>query len=268
MNNLIRSAIAMACMSIAMVVGGALAAEAQEPAPTAGAAAATTTPAPDAANAPTPKRGCEDCHGPGSKYSLYASAMAVEDHPPIKAGEMASYASCMGCHRATGKQPMAEIVHPAHLYSSVFLDNYTGNCFSCHIVEDGVFLVVQGATQTKANGIFLVQPDVARPGESSSTGMETSTAVTATSRATGTTTQASIAAFGDGLPDAIPAHHPPFNCAYCHSTGAGAADPWPADHVDLPESTCQDCHEVEVAEPTPLDRMMDAFLEFIRRPAP
>lgn len=266
MSNTLRSAVAAVCMIIALVMGGALAAEAQEPAPPAGDAVATATPAPADANTPTPKRGCEDCHGPGSKYSLYASAVAVEGHPPVKAGEMASYQSCMGCHRATGKQPMAEIAHPVHLYSSVFLDKYTGNCFSCHTVENGAFLVVPGTTQTKANGIFLVSPEVVRPGEGNPTGLETSTSVTLTAGMTDTAVLASAAPWGDGLPDAIPPHHPPFNCAYCHVTGAGAADIWPPDHVDLPESTCQDCHEVEVADPTPLDRMMDAFLEVIRRP--
>lgn len=263
MSNLMRSVVATVCMGIALVLGSAMAAEAQDPTPAAGDAAAT--PASAAATTPTPKRGCEDCHGPGSKYSLYNSAMAVEDHPPIKAGEMASYQSCMGCHRATGKQPMAEIVHPAHLYSKTFVGKYTGDCFSCHIVENGEFLVVPGTTQTKANGIFLVAPEAVRPGEGNPTGMETSTAVSMTAGITDTAILASAAPWGDGLPDAIPAHHPPFNCAYCHVTGAGAADQWPPDHVDLPESTCKDCHEVEVAEPTPLDRMMDAFLEVIRR---
>lgn len=264
MSRLLKSAAVAACMSVAIILGGALAAQAQDATPPASDSATTATPAP-AATTPTPKRGCEDCHGPGSKYSLYAEAMAVEGHPPIKAGEMASYQSCMGCHRATGKHPMAEIVHPAHLYSKVFLDKYTGNCFSCHVVENGVFLVVPGTTQTKANGIFLVEPDVVRPGEGNATGKETSTAVTMTAGITDTTVLGSAAPWGNGLPDPIPAHHPPFNCAFCHSTGAGAAAQWPPDHVDLPESQCQDCHEVEVAAPTPLDRIMAPFLDNNRR---
>jgi hypothetical protein len=160
---------------------------------------------------------------------------------------------------------MAEIAHPEHMYSAVFLDKYTGNCFSCHIVENGVFLVVPGTTQTKANGIFLVDPEVARPGETAGAVSQPASAAVA-SDGTQAAEQRSVTPGGDGLPDDIPPHHPPFNCAYCHATGAGAASQWPADHADIPESQCQDCHQTEVAEPTPLDRIMDAFLEYVRRP--
>jgi hypothetical protein len=69
----------------------------------------------------------------------------------------------MGCHRATGKQPMAEIVHPVHMFSSTFLDKYSGNCLSCHIIWNGEYLVVPGTTQTRPNGMFSAEPDVVRP---------------------------------------------------------------------------------------------------------
>jgi hypothetical protein len=155
---------------LAVVLIATIAVEAQTPAPNptpAAEAAATATPAAQAeagaTAAPSFKRGCEDCHAPGSKYSLYAGAMAFEGHPPIKAGETADYASCLGCHRATGKQPMAEIVHPVHMFSSTFLDKYSGNCLSCHIIWNGEYLVVPGTTQTRPNGMFSAEPDVVRP---------------------------------------------------------------------------------------------------------
>jgi hypothetical protein len=143
-----------------------MAAEAQAPTPTA-AVAETAAPTAEAqagaTAAPTFKRGCEDCHAPGSQYSLYAGAMAFEGHPPIKAGETADYASCMGCHRAAGKHPMAEIAHPVHMFSSTFLDKYSGNCLSCHIIWNGEYLVVPGTTQTRPNGMFSAEPDIVRP---------------------------------------------------------------------------------------------------------
>lgn len=149
---------------MAVVLIAAMAVEAQSPTPQAAAATATPAQAEAGATAASSlKRGCEDCHAPGSQYSLYAGAMAFEGHPPIKAGETAGYASCMGCHRATGKQPMAEIAHPVHMFSSTFLDKYSGNCLSCHIIWNGEYLVVPGTTQTRPNGMFSAEPDVVRP---------------------------------------------------------------------------------------------------------
>jgi hypothetical protein len=157
--------VAVVCC-LAVVFIAVMAAEAQAPAPTA-AVAETAAPTAEAqagaTAAPTFKRGCEDCHAPGSKYSLYAGAMAFEGHPPVKAGEAADYASCMGCHRAAGKHPMAEIVHPVHMFSSTFLDKYSGNCLSCHIIWNGEYLVVPGTTQTRPNGMFSAEPDIVRP---------------------------------------------------------------------------------------------------------
>lgn len=154
----------VACLAVVLIA--AVAAEAKSTLPQ--ATTATATPAATQAEAgataaPTFKRGCEDCHAPGSKYSLYAGAMAFEGHPAIKAGETADYQSCMGCHRATGKQPMAEIVHPVHMFSSTFLNKYSGNCLSCHIIWNGEYLVVPGTTKTRPNGMFEVEPDVVRP---------------------------------------------------------------------------------------------------------
>lgn len=252
-----KTVIAVAACCLLALLAVAVAAEAQTATPP---ATATADPA---ETAPTPKRGCEDCHAPGSQYSLYAGAMAFDGHPPIKAGEMADYQSCMGCHRATGKHPMAEIAHPVHLFSGVFLDKYTGNCFSCHIVENGEFLIVPGTTQTKANGIFAAEPEVVRPGEAAGGAGD---AVESGATPAQAPAPQSGAPGGDGVPDDIPPHHPPFDCAYCHATGAGAAAAWPSDHASIPESQCQDCHQVAQAAPTPLDRMMDAFLEIVRRP--
>ena len=71
-------------------------------------------------------------------------------------------ATCLGCHRAgTGVQDgniapisLRTIVHPAHMYSGIFLSEFRGNCFTCHdVTNDGTFAILTQAVAVNDKGI-------------------------------------------------------------------------------------------------------------------
>ena len=70
--------------------------------------------------------------------------------------------TCLGCHAAgSGEQNgntapigLRTIVHPAHLYSGIFLTEFRGNCFTCHDVDNGgTFDLLTQAVDVNGQGI-------------------------------------------------------------------------------------------------------------------
>lgn len=126
-----------------------------------------------------PRRGCLACHVrvmPNGAFTLgfeAAAATAAEGrtHPTrspsgvsITPQDQTGPEPCLECHRpGTGDRAargllaplsLRDIVHPAHLFSPIFLEEFTGNCFSCHNVSGtGVFDVLGQAVQGDRHGI-------------------------------------------------------------------------------------------------------------------
>jgi len=114
-----------------------------------------------------PNRGCTACHAqiaPDGRYSLAWEAMNADPkHPTLPNGFKSTYQDCMLCHAPKGTTgtagvvapiAMASIVHPVHLFSDIFLDEFKGNCFSCHNVDNGGNFAVLGEKITvNAHGI-------------------------------------------------------------------------------------------------------------------
>lgn len=75
--------------------------------------------------------GCLDCHKKVSDdkdYSLPTILSKKPNHPKI---EKVDIKACISCHKANGK-PLYTILHPAHLTSKTYQDNYGGSCLNCH----------------------------------------------------------------------------------------------------------------------------------------
>ena len=122
----------------------------------------TKTPKPAAV---LPNRGCPACHtqiAPDGRYSL-AWMNADSKHPALPNGFKTTYQDCMLCHAPKGTTgtagtvapiAMASIVHPAHLFSATFTEEFSGNCFSCHNVDNGGKFAVLGEKITvNAHGV-------------------------------------------------------------------------------------------------------------------
>lgn len=120
-----------------------------------------------ATKATAPRRGCTSCHVPGSNYSLINEAkeraeVRGGEHPDLPGDTPVT--TCLTCH-APGKgdrqgmgagAPFAlrDIVHPAHLQSSHFVENYGGNCFTCHNVDgNGNFVLLGEKLDTNEKGV-------------------------------------------------------------------------------------------------------------------
>lgn len=122
-----------------------------------------------ATKATPPRRGCGPggCHDAASKYNLAAEAKERSEarggeHPELPADTPLS--TCLTCH-APGKgdrtglgagAPLAlrDIVHPAHMQSSHFIENYRGNCFTCHNVDgNGTFVLLWGQLDENEKGV-------------------------------------------------------------------------------------------------------------------
>ncbi len=97
-----------------------------------------------------PRRGCPACHvqiANDGRYTLAWEAMnATKNHPQIPNGFQATAKDCLTCHAAKGDTGTAGVVaplslrtiaHPAHLFSKTFTEEYSGNCFTCHNVDNG-----------------------------------------------------------------------------------------------------------------------------------
>ncbi|WP_366923482.1 hypothetical protein MFMK1_000375 [Metallumcola ferriviriculae] len=121
-----------------------------------------------------PRRGCAACHvkTADNDYSLTAEAKSRAEGHPTKApdgttmDENTTVETCLECHapgnNGRGKSaPLAlrTIVHPAHLYSEHFVANYSGNCFTCHEVDNqGVFNLLSQKVETNEKGVPKTVP--------------------------------------------------------------------------------------------------------------
>jgi len=88
--------------------------------------------------------------------------------------------TCLQCHKpGTGQRagmgalaPLAlrDIVHPAHLFSTPFREEFSGNCFTCHnVAGDGRFELLSQAVEVNEKGVpddeKLPIPGALRPSE-------------------------------------------------------------------------------------------------------
>lgn len=96
----------------------------------------------------TPKRGCTSCHAlrdenTGAVTIAYEAKVRAANHPKLEWSTTVE--QCLGCHApGTGDREgmgvvapkmLRDIVHPAHMNSSSFIERYKGNCFTCHNVD-------------------------------------------------------------------------------------------------------------------------------------
>jgi len=146
--------------------------------PVAGSVASDAVAAePPAAAAQAPRRGCFSCHAPGQTHNLVdeansgAKIMGVT-HPAL--AEDVTVRDCLGCHGAgTGSRAglgtvanlsLRDIVHPAHMFSSIFPTELGGTCFSCHNVDgSGDFVLLNEPLETNVKGVPLHPPVMGIP---------------------------------------------------------------------------------------------------------
>ncbi len=122
------------------------------------------------AQAAAPRRGCTACHtqiAPDGRYSLaWEAANAVQSmggtHPTLPNGFKSTEQDCLTCHasQATGDAgvgaplSLRAIVHPVHMFSTIFSSEFHGNCFSCHDVDGaGKFAVITDKMNVNALGV-------------------------------------------------------------------------------------------------------------------
>ena len=192
-----------------------------------------------------PRRGCSACHvqiAPDGRYSLYFEAeermkAQGKEHPVLPEGFKTPYSTCVTCHSATSAKPLSAIVHPAHMFSSnIFVEEFRGNCFSCHEVQNGKFQVLVDKQIVNDKGV--IEAPVAAPSEPATT--QPATSQPATTQPAGGSTGATA-----GTPPNIPANHPASGCLMCHSTGAAGAPKFPANHTAFAETQCATCHKAK-----------------------
>ncbi|MBI4321774.1 MAG: hypothetical protein HY675_25050 [Chloroflexi bacterium] len=120
-----------------------------------------------------PKRGCPACHvlrdaNTGSVTIAYEAMLrGGPNHPRLSFDTTVD--QCLGCHApGTGaRQDMGtvapkmlrDIVHPVHMNSPGFTNNYKGNCFTCHNVNGaGQFTLLGSKLYTDFRGIPSESP--------------------------------------------------------------------------------------------------------------
>jgi cytochrome c2 len=111
-------------------------------------------------------RGCPSCHnvrqlGPQQTLDLRLGAVVnrMEGHPQVPVDS--AYTDCKECHRPGGRSEfmLRTLVHPIHLNSAIFLENYRGNCFTCHDVNaEGKFKVLGKPLEVNERGIPTHSP--------------------------------------------------------------------------------------------------------------
>ncbi len=86
---------------------------------------------------------CNDCHKPGSQYSLSNEAKNIQGHPKVTSDDVAS---CMKCHANPDKSYAFQyVLHTGHLKEgSTFVTKYNGRCTTCHKMESNGRIVVAG----------------------------------------------------------------------------------------------------------------------------
>ena len=116
---------------------------------------------------PPPNRGCTACHtqiAPDGRYTLAFEAMNADSkHPTLPNGFNSTLQDCLLCHASKQDNTdagvvapisMRAIVHPVHMFSDIFKEEYSGNCFSCHDVDNsGKFKVLPTKVPDDAHGI-------------------------------------------------------------------------------------------------------------------
>jgi len=91
------------------------------------------------------ERGCTSCHrvvernGQTFDYTLYAEVKHIEGHPALKEEKVKEegVAYCLMCHEDMDEKSFEKLLHPIHYFS----EHFHGNCFSCHDVENGEFVL-------------------------------------------------------------------------------------------------------------------------------
>lgn len=110
-------------------------------------------------------RGCPACHKVrqmGNRQLDLRLGVAInklEGHPGV--AETSGVDDCLSCHKPGGeaKLMLRTIVHPIHLNSAIFLENYRGSCFTCHDINaDGKFEVLKKALEVNERGIPKESP--------------------------------------------------------------------------------------------------------------
>jgi hypothetical protein len=104
-----------------------------------------------------PRRGCLSCHQ--GEHSLASEVHTAEPaHLPIP--EDATVATCLSCHSDIGVEVdlapvlLSTILHPSHMFSSVFVDQLGGTCFSCHDIDSrGSFQLLGQKVTTNDKGV-------------------------------------------------------------------------------------------------------------------
>ncbi|MHB1133549.1 MAG: hypothetical protein ACYC4L_14350 [Chloroflexota bacterium] len=140
-----------------------------------------TTPAPPPE---APRRGCLACHVlvmPSGAFTLPFEAHAISEetglqHPnvspsgvSIRPTDQTGIEPCLECHRpgsgarsangVAANLSLRDIVHPAHMFSEIFVGEFMGNCFSCHNPgPDGEWNVLSEAVDVNERGVPKVVP--------------------------------------------------------------------------------------------------------------
>jgi Fe-S cluster biogenesis protein NfuA len=86
----------------------------------------------------------------------------TSDGTSIAPTSTAGLAACLTCHASSTtidrgvSAPLSirDIVHPAHMSSAIFINEFRGNCFTCHNIDrDGNYLVLPDAVATNTKGV-------------------------------------------------------------------------------------------------------------------
>lgn len=123
-------------------------------------ATGTTTASGEETPLPPPERGCYACHvqvEEDGRFTLAWEAMERmkaqgKEHPELPL--TTKYEDCLICHGGKTAKTMSSIVHPAHMFSLTFAEEFRGNCFSCHEVMDQEFTVLVDKQNVNDKGVI------------------------------------------------------------------------------------------------------------------
>lgn len=130
-----------------------------------------------------PRRGCLACHvllpagaappgvPPGAFTLAFEAVAADPNHPRVSPSgvslqptDQTGPGPCLECHRPGGGGSndagvaapinLRTIVHPAHLFSEIFVGEFRGNCWTCHNVDgNGQWLILGEAVRVNESGV-------------------------------------------------------------------------------------------------------------------
>lgn len=110
-------------------------------------------------------RGCPACHNVrqmGNRQldlRLGVLVSKIDGHQTVQPTDGVD--QCKTCHQPGGraKLMLRTIVHPIHLNSAIFRENYAGSCFNCHDINaDGKFMVLKKPLEVDERGIPIQSP--------------------------------------------------------------------------------------------------------------